>query len=150
MWIELAADASDEAQFVPPADEATIDRIEQQLGQPVPADLRALLLESDGILGEFDEEIVWTAERIAEDNASFRANASFADLYQSFDKLMFFGDNDGGDQFAFVPGEPEAGVLVWEHETDARRKVADDLADYLQRVLTADGDDWYADDEDED
>jgi cell wall assembly regulator SMI1 len=149
MWIELAAAASPEAQFAPPAAAAAIDQIERQLGQQVPADLRALLLESDGILGEFDEDIVWTAERIAADNASFRANPSFAELYEPFDKLMFFGDNGGGDQFAFVPGQPEAGVLVWEHETDVRRRVADDLADYLQRILTADGDEWFAAGEDD-
>lgn len=143
MWIELAAEASAQAQFAPPADAAAIDRVEGRLGQQVPADLRALLLESDGILGEFDEDIVWTAERIAADNASFRVNPSYAELYEPFDKLMFFGDNGGGDQFAFVPGEPAAGVVVWEHETDVRRKVADDLADYLRQILTADGDEWY-------
>jgi cell wall assembly regulator SMI1 len=149
MWIDLATEASPEAQFAPPADPAAIDRIERRLGRPVPADLRVLLLETDGILGEFDEGIVWTAERIAADNASFRADPSFAGLYEPFDKLLFFGDNDGGDQFAVLPGEPGAGVLVWEHETDTRRKVADDLADYLRRILSADGDEWYVEDEDE-
>lgn len=143
MWIELVTAASTEAELAPPAAAGAIDEIETRLGQQLPADLRALLLETDGVAGEFGEDLVWTAERIADDNASFRSDASFADLYEPFDKLLFFGDNGGGDQFAFVPGEPEAGVLVWEHETDVRRKVAEDLADYLRQILTADGDDWY-------
>jgi hypothetical protein len=62
---------------------------------------------------------------------------------------MFFGDNGGGNQFAFVPGEAKAGVLVWEHETDDRRQVADDLADHLRQALTSDGDEWYADQDDD-
>jgi hypothetical protein len=146
MWLDLAMAAYPQARFAPPVSAEAIDDIER-LGLSVPADLRALLLETDGLLGEFLVEVVWTAKRIAEDNVSFRADASFAELYRPFDALLFFADNGGGDQFAFMADDPQAGVMVWEHETDVRRKVADDLADYLRKVLSSDGDDWYMDDE---
>jgi hypothetical protein len=116
------------------------------LAVSVPADLRTLLSETDGLLGESWLDVVWTAERIADDNVLFRADDSFAQLYQPFDGLLFFGDNGGGDQFAFMADDPRAGVVVWEHETDVRRKVADDLADYLRQILSSDGDAWYMND----
>jgi hypothetical protein len=53
--------------------------------------------------------------------------------------LLFFGDHGGGDQFAFAGDR----VVVWEHETDARREVADGLRDYLTRSLTSGGEGWY-------
>ncbi|GAB1694941.1 SMI1/KNR4 family protein [Krasilnikovia sp. M28-CT-15] len=143
MWTELATAAHPEAEFTSPVSAAAIDEIVSRLGQQVPADLRSLLLETDGMLDEFGGDVVWTAKRIADDNIMFRTKPSFADLYQPFDGLLFFGDNGGGDQFAFVPGDPGAGIVVWEHETDKRHRVADDLADYLRQILTVEGDEWY-------
>lgn len=146
MWIELAVSAFPEAEFAPPASSEAIGDIERLSGRPVPDDLRALLSQSDGVLGDLSMDVVWPARRIADDNAYFRADASFAELYQPFDGLLFFGDNGGGDQFAFLADDPDAGVVVWEHETDVRRKVADNLADYLRQILSSDGDEWPAPD----
>ena len=143
VWIDVVVSACPQAPFAPPAGGAAISEIERRLGDPVPADLRALLSQTDGVLDEYASDVVWTAGRIAEDNALFRADASFAELYQPFTGLLFFGDNGGGDQFAFVVNDPQAGVVVWEHETDSRRRVADDLADYLRQILSSDGDEWY-------
>jgi cell wall assembly regulator SMI1 len=145
MWVELVSEVQADARFEPPATTAAIDEVERRLGQTLPPDLRALLLETNGLRESwFGLAAVWPAERIGNDNIEFRTFPDFADLYQPFDGLMFFGDNGGGDQFAFHPDKPEAGVFVWEHETDERRKVADDLADYLRRRLVAEGgDDWY-------
>ncbi|WP_327011039.1 SMI1/KNR4 family protein [Dactylosporangium sp. NBC_01737] len=143
MWIELITELSPEAQFAPPAGPGALDEVERGLGQPLPAQLRELLAESDGALGELSLDVVWSAGRILADNQAFRISEDFAELYAPFDGLLFFGDNGGGDQFAFLTDAHGEGVFVWEHETDTRRKVADDLADYLRRILTADGDDWY-------
>lgn len=143
MWKELAAEACDDAEFAPPATPVAIDEIERQLGQQVPSDLRGLLLETDGVRGNY-VWAVWTAEQIASENASFRSNADFAELYQPFDTLLFFGDNRGGDQFAFIPADPGAGIIVWGHETDVRREVAKELAEYLRQILSSEGDDWYS------
>ena len=43
--------------------------------------------------------------------------------------------------------DPRAGVVVWEHETDVRRKGADNLADYLRQILSSEGDEWYMNDD---
>nr|WP_280703686.1 hypothetical protein [Kitasatospora sp. GP82] len=47
-------------------------------------------------------DTVWAIEQIVEQNLYFRSDGSFARLYMPFDALLFFGDNGGGDQFAFV------------------------------------------------
>jgi hypothetical protein len=48
-------------------------------------------------------------QEIIERNTEFRQSADFAELYMSFDQLMFMGDNGGGDQFAYVrvPARPD-------------------------------------------
>ncbi|BCJ49039.1 hypothetical protein Asp14428_05140 [Actinoplanes sp. NBRC 14428] len=93
--------------------------------------------------GAWGLDAVWPVERIVRDNVEFRTFPDFKDLYAPFDDLLFFGDNGGGDHFGFVPGDPSRGVVVWDHETDERRTVADGLADYLTRVLPSGGDEWY-------
>ncbi|MDH6130500.1 SMI1/KNR4 family protein [Kitasatospora sp. GP82] len=71
-------------------------------GGELPAGLRQLLLESNGIIGQTSVDTVWAIEQIVEQNLYFRSDGSFARLYMPFDALLFFGDNGGGDQFAFV------------------------------------------------
>jgi len=44
-----------------------------------------------------------------------------------FDPFLFFGDNGGGDQFAFVQTPQRPDIFVGEHESDSRRWVANDL-----------------------
>ncbi|MGW1513594.1 SMI1/KNR4 family protein [Streptomyces sp. NPDC002394] len=116
---------------------------EHRLGRELPAELRQLLLESNGIIGRIAVDTIWPVEQIAEQNLLFRSDSSFAQLYMPFDALLFFGDNGGGDQFAFVRTPQRPDVFVWEHETDSRRWVARDLRDYLGRSLAEGGDDWY-------
>ncbi|MBO1333484.1 SMI1/KNR4 family protein [Streptomyces sp. VRA16 Mangrove soil] len=142
MWREMATTFPD-AVSRPPAAEEALAAIERHLGQPVPEDLRALLLETDGIEDDCGTETVWTAERILAENADFRAAPDFRELYQPFDSLMFFGDNGGGDQFAFVRTPRRDDVFVWDHETDSRTWVAPSLKSYLRSALGSEGDDWY-------
>ena len=148
MWTELISELFPEAQFEPPGSDARLGATEGALAQPIPSDLKELLREADGVRGEFDVDVVWSSERIARDNADFRSRPDFADLYDPFGDLIFFGDNGGGDQFAFKSDPAEPGVFVWEHETDGRRRVADDLRDYLEKCLTSEDDEWYVEDED--
>jgi hypothetical protein len=84
-------------------------------------------------------DTVWPVEQ----NLLFRSDSSFAQLYMSFDAFLFFGDNGGGDHFAFVQTPQRPDIFVWEHETDSRRWVARDLKDYLNRSLAEGGDYWY-------
>jgi hypothetical protein len=146
MWSDILA-GFPAAEPHPPADPAALDRIEQSLGQPLPPALRAFLLESDGLDGEYGEEVVWSAERIARDNIDFRTAPELRSLYMPFEPLLFFGDNGGGDQFAFVriPERPERDddVFVWDHETDSRSLVSGSLEGYLRAALGSGGGDWY-------
>ncbi|MFF2075044.1 SMI1/KNR4 family protein [Kitasatospora sp. NPDC058162] len=122
---------------------AALDEAERRLGFGLPGELRGLLLESDGIVGHTAVDSVWAVEQIVEQNLLFRSDPSFAQLYMPFDALLFFGDNGGGDQFAFVRTPRRPDIFVWEHESDSRRWVARDLKDYLGRCLAQGGDDWY-------
>ncbi|WP_338057949.1 SMI1/KNR4 family protein [Streptomyces dangxiongensis] len=107
MWRELASEFPDaDIELQEPATPDALTAIEEQLGQPLPAPLRELLTETDGIEANYGTEVIWTAEKILEENLSFRGNEQFRNLYMPFDALMFFGDNGGGDQFAFVRTPP--------------------------------------------
>ncbi|GGP77206.1 SMI1/KNR4 family protein [Streptomyces griseoincarnatus] len=142
MWRDLIESfPSDESDG--PADPSLLDRIESELGQSLPSDLRSFLLESDGLTDEYGTDVVWSAQRILDDNMHFRGDEQFRSLYMPFDSLMFFGDNGGGDQFAFVRVPERNEVFVWDHETDSRNLVSPDLESYLRSVLGSDGEDWY-------
>ncbi|MFI0351146.1 SMI1/KNR4 family protein [Actinomadura sp. 9N407] len=145
MWRELIGRLYGDAEFAEPASDGEIDRIERTLGQEVAADLRELLLQSNGVRAEYGSGLVWSVQEIIKENTEFRQSADFAELYKPFDQLMFMGDNGGGDQFAYVraPEVPAGDVFVWDHETDERERVATSLADYLERRAGSDGDDWY-------
>ncbi|WP_433187938.1 SMI1/KNR4 family protein [Actinoallomurus sp. CA-150999] len=145
MWRDLIERLYDDAEFADPASDAGIDQIERRLGQPAPEELRRLLRETDGVRADYGSCLVWSVQEIIEQNTEFRESADFAQLYMSFDQLMFIGDNGGGDRFAYVrvpAGRPDD-LFVWDHETDERLWAARSLQDYLERRAVADGDDWY-------
>lgn len=102
-----------------------------------------MLLESNGVVGHTQVDTVWPLDEIVQRNLLFWSDQAFARLYMSFDPLLFFGDNGGGDQFAFVQKPERPDIFVWEHESDSRRWVANNLQDYLVRSLADGGDDWY-------
>ncbi len=143
MWREMISRLTPDAEIARPAGGAVVDGIEERLGQVVPAELRALLLEVDGVADEYGTDVVWSAQRIADENWAFRVDPDYSRLYVSFSSLMFFGDNGGGDQFAFMRSPDRSDVFVWDHETDERRIVAHSLEEYLVKSLEADGEDWY-------
>lgn len=142
MWHELLEEFETGPRR-PPAAPAALRGIETTLGRPLPPTLRSLLLETDGIEGPYGEDVVWPAERIWNDNLTFRTRLEFRSLYRPFDPLLFFGDNGGGDQFAFARAPGGGGVHVWDHETDERRLVAAGLASYVRKALGGGGEDWY-------
>ncbi|MEU0254188.1 SMI1/KNR4 family protein [Streptomyces sp. NPDC006184] len=144
MWRELASEFPDaDVQLQDPATPDALTAIEEQLGQPLPGPLRELLTETDGIEANYGTEVIWTAEKILEENLSFRGNEQFRTLYMPFDALMFFGDNGGGDQFAFVRTPARDEIFVWDHETDSRTWIAPSLEAYLRSTLASNGEDWY-------
>jgi len=89
-----------EATFAAPASPEALKACEGRLGAALPGELRRLLSESDGIVGEYGLGLLWGADRIADDNAQFRNNPDFAELYMPFTGMVFFADAGNGDQFA--------------------------------------------------
>ncbi|TDC40846.1 SMI1/KNR4 family protein [Actinomadura sp. KC345] len=142
MWREAASRAYADAEFDAGVDAAALTAAEKRLGRPLPSELTGLLQETDGIVGHHGVDVVWPLEQIVEQNLCFWSDDAFADLYMPFDALLFFGDNGGGDQFAFVRTPPRPDVFVWDHEDDSRSWAARNLLDYLTRSLGR-GDDWY-------
>ncbi|MGI5427816.1 SMI1/KNR4 family protein [Streptomyces sp. CA-179760] len=142
MWRESLEDLVT-GPWRPPAPYAALHAIETSLGSPLPPTLRFLLLETDGLEGPYGEDIVWAADRILNDDLAFRTRPEFRLLHRPFDPLLFFGDNGGGDQFAFVQDLGDGSVHVWDHETDERSLVAPDLGSYLRKALGSDGANWY-------
>ncbi|MCT4356286.1 SMI1/KNR4 family protein [Streptomyces sp. Je 1-79] len=142
MWKEAAAEALPGVEFRAPVDATALAEAERRLGRGLPAQLTALLMETDGIVGGYGKDVVWSLDRIVEQNLLFWAPDTFPGLYMPFDPLLFFGDNGGGDQFAFVLTPERPDIFVWDHEDDSRLWAANELEDYLHRSLAGDGD-WY-------
>ena len=143
MWRQSVREVFSDAGLREPVEEAEIVAAEGRLGRELPTELKQLLLESDGVIGRTHVATVWSLGEIVERNLRFWSDSTFTQLYMSFEALLFFGDNGGGDQFAFVQKPHRPDVFVWEHESDSRRWVANDLRGYLGRSLRTAGDDWY-------
>jgi hypothetical protein len=104
-----------------------------------PAQLASLLKESNGVQGEYGLGLLWSVERIEEDNLKFRTFPDFRKLYMPFNALLFFGDAGNGDQFAYtiLEGEVRRGdIFVWDHEDDSRIWVAPSLSVFYDWWLT--------------
>lgn len=124
-----------EATFREPATAGLIRTVEQDLGHRMPGELRELLAQTNGIEGEYGLGLLWSAERIARDNAHFRNSQEFRDLYMPFDGIVFFADAGNGDQFGVsLSGKHE--VYVWNHEDDSRTWVASTILGYLENWMT--------------
>jgi hypothetical protein len=142
MWKEAAAEASPDIEARAPVDATALAEAERRLGRSLPVQLTALLMETNGVVDEYGTEIVWSLDRIVEQNLLFWSPDTFPGLYMPFDPLLFFGDNGGGDQFAFVLTPERPDIFVWDHEDDSRLWAARELKDYLDRSLAGEGD-WY-------
>ncbi|MFS0716331.1 SMI1/KNR4 family protein [Arthrobacter sp. 1P04PC] len=123
------------ATFNAPPSPGALSACEARLGHRLPHHLRQLLEETNGIQGDYGLGLLWSAERIAEDNDRFRNSAEFLQLYMPFHGLVFFADAGNGDQFALsLSGNHE--VYVWNHEDDSRRWVSSSVLQYLEDWMT--------------
>jgi SMI1-KNR4 cell-wall len=136
VWTEAIAAMPGETIFKDAASALVLREAEQQLGQALPAELAALLAESDGVEGEYGLGLVWSIERIVAENLALRRDADLASLYMPFDSLLFFGDAGNGDLFGLVPHNGRPDVFAWNHEDDSRTWVARGLAAYLDGWLS--------------
>ena len=118
-----------------PAAHGHVVACETSLGIALPEELRELLTQTDGVLGEFSLDLVWPARRIEQDNLEFRRSVDFHELYMPFDSLLFFGDAGNGDQFVFpikAGSVRDSDIFVWNHEDDSRSWVAPSLERYFE------------------
>jgi hypothetical protein len=139
MWRERITSYCSSAGYSPGCSISVLDAAERDLGVQLPPDLRAVLTESDGVLGEYKSGLIWPLARIVEDNRLFRTNPDFRDLYMPFGHLLFFADAGNGDQFAFpIQGETiqRPDIFVWDHESDSRTWVAPSLERYVDWWLS--------------
>lgn len=139
MWRQFFDEKEPNATFRTPASASLIFEVEQSLGARLPTSLASLLSESNGVEGEYGLGLLWEVERISADNAAFRSNPDFLNLYMPFDCLLFFADAGNGDQFAFslLNGQCRRDdVFVWNHEDDSRNWVAPDLKTFYDGWLS--------------
>ena len=135
-WRNLAQRLDPACEFVSPIAREQIAAAQIALKILLPDELCELLLETDGIIGHYGSSRVWPLGRIVSDNIQFRSNLDFPKLYMPFDALLFFGDDGGGDQYAYriLAGQIKyMDVYAWEHESDSRKWFARGLRDYLAR-----------------
>ncbi|MFK4222765.1 SMI1/KNR4 family protein [Streptomyces sp. NPDC019890] len=144
MWIEFISSLSAEVEFADPVNPESLGAATAALEESIPEDLRSLLSEANGVTDEYGTEFIWSVEQVVARNREMRGTVDFRSLYMPFDPLLFFGDSGGGDLFAFVQRPSRSDIFVWQHESDSRLWVANDLRDYLGRYLAAAGEDWYA------
>jgi hypothetical protein len=99
------------------------------LGHPLPAALKEFWRVVDGARDKYGAGIVGSVGEVVDRNLEFRSSADFRGLCMSFDPLLLFGESGGGDLFAFVVKPERPDIFVWDHESDSRRWVANNLED---------------------
>lgn len=136
-WKEIVEKHRGALGFAPPAGLRDLEAAEAKLGA-FPDDLRALLLQSNGVRDQVGYRTIWSIEEIVKQNVLFRSNLDFRELYMTFDSLLFFGEFGNGDQFAHAVHADgkvrKPDILVWDHETDERLWMAAGLARFLERA----------------
>jgi hypothetical protein len=138
-WRQLIASVAPEAKLGSPASMSDLIDVETGLDVALPAELRELLLITDGLQGSYGLDVIWPCARILEDNRVFRASKDFRELYKPFHSLLFFGDAGNGDQFAYQiarEGPLSTKIFLWNHEDDTRKWAAPGLTEYLDWSLT--------------
>lgn len=71
MWKEAAAGASPDVEFRAPVHATALAEAERRLGRVLPAQLSALLRETNGVVSEYGTGVVWSLDRIVDQNLLF-------------------------------------------------------------------------------
>ncbi len=135
MWRELIEALNPNHTFFDAATSEQISDLENEVAVKLPEELRNLLLESNGIWGEYQLGLIWSTEEIQKRNLEMRTLKTYKDIYMPFDNLLFIADAGNGDLFAYtiIQGEiSRADIFAWSHENDSRIWVAPSLEKYLE------------------
>lgn len=136
-------------EFFPGAAPQAVADAEAALSAALPDSLRALLLETNGVMdmlavdgGDWFESmwLLWKIEEIVAQNRLYRAASPDGMYRRDFSNLVFFA-GAGTDGILFgLPVENGAcasRVMVWHPLRDKLDTVAPSLADFLQGWLTS-------------
>src|SRR5215469_7804577 len=85
MWRQAVLDVFPEAKFREPVQASEIVAAEGRPSPPLPEDLKQLLLESNGVIGQTHVATVWTLDQIVKQNLHFWSDPMFTQLYMPFD-----------------------------------------------------------------
>lgn len=151
MWRELiqtlAQDSENTYEFAPAATYFQLERIEQLFNVKLPATLRQLLLETNGVRQVMfynDErvpvgQIIWDTESVQRQNRKMRTDPAYQDFYLSFDTLFFFGSpNTDSVRFALSIHETQVTeiIVAWYATDDRRVQVATSLQTFIEDWLS--------------
>jgi len=135
MWKEIIAKRNPNSVFYPPAPRNQLEDIEKTFGIALPDELKNFFGETDGVTDVFGLGIVWSSERIKNDNLSIRNDSQYSKIFMPFDNLLFFADAGNGDLFAFAVIQKEirtSNIFAWNHEDDSRFWVTPSMEKYLE------------------
>ena len=137
-WPEFVKACPANCSLRPPAPPKKIKQAEASLGLEFPKELKSLLAASDGLEGEYGEELVFSLDRMVEENQTMRTEEGLKNLFMPFDHLLFIGGAGNGDLFAYrIMADGSLGMLedvfVWNHEDDSRKWAASGLRDLVAR-----------------
>jgi cell wall assembly regulator SMI1 len=136
-------------QFYPAALAGDIADAEARLNATLPASIRSLLLETNGVMdlmaidgGDWFDSmwLLWTVDDIVKRNVSWRAATAAGTYKRDFHQMVFFADaGTDGILFGFPVMEDYVcapRVVVWHPIMDELGELAPSLEDFLQGWLT--------------
>ncbi|MEG7619518.1 SMI1/KNR4 family protein [Enterococcus faecalis] len=139
MWKDYISSVSKDYSFKPPASNAEIIQISEELNVKLPNKLFDLYNETNGVFDRFGCPLIWSTSQIVKDNLFFRNFSDYKDIYMPFDHLLFFSDNGCGDLYGYkiLNGSIQTeDIYVWNHEDDSRTWVASSLEVFIKGLIT--------------
>jgi hypothetical protein len=101
----------------------------------LPASLKELLAESNGVLATYGTHLIWTTGEIVCTNGEMRMSPSYQERYMPFEPLLFFADAGvDGILFAFgiIQGQiKREDIYSWNPSEDSREWNAPSLKTYI-------------------
>ncbi len=139
-WVSFIRSVNPDSAISAPASESEVLTVEQQLDTTLPDDLRSLLLESNGVRDDVGASFVWPCSEIVKENLELRTEESYRDLYEPFDRFLFFGSDGCGNLYGYSISETGnvtgSDIMFWDHESDERYRTAVGLRAFLKESLT--------------
>ncbi|HYF77706.1 MAG TPA: SMI1/KNR4 family protein [Symbiobacteriaceae bacterium] len=135
----LAADYA-----APPATPEEIVRCEQRLGSHLPDALRRFLTSrcNGGTFGSGLFHVLGAARPLRHDDlATWNQPHDWKSAYANLDlaRYVFFADDIFGNQFGYVPGEPDPAVLRFDVQLGEWADVAETLSHFLETQVQGEG-----------